>query len=181
MFFSAGTSKTEIGSPRLLVAPDLESLAADRGLAEGRDHSVGDALLDVHQREAFIDLDRADDTAGNVRLVGDGTDQVARAQPGAPPATDEEADPRPARAGAITTALRATLVPRAPGTTGASTRDGAGATRPTIPLLERAAPALGAKLSTLVRIAYPEIDDGLPIADDPGKRERLIYTIEARD
>lgn len=37
----------------------------------------------------------------------------------------------------------------------------AGETRPLVPLLERVAPYLGAKLSTLVRIAYPEIDEGL--------------------
>jgi transcriptional regulator with XRE-family HTH domain len=38
-----------------------------------------------------------------------------------------------------------------------------GQVRPDVPLLERVAPFLGARLSTLVRIAYPEIDDGLPI------------------
>lgn len=37
-----------------------------------------------------------------------------------------------------------------------------GLVRPDVPLLERIAPHLGAKLSTLVRIAYPEIDEGLP-------------------
>jgi transcriptional regulator with XRE-family HTH domain len=42
-----------------------------------------------------------------------------------------------------------------------------GQTRPLVPLLERVAPHLGAKLSTLVRIAYPEIDEGLPIEDAP--------------
>jgi transcriptional regulator with XRE-family HTH domain len=43
-----------------------------------------------------------------------------------------------------------------------------GQVRPDVPLLERVAPHLGAKLSTLVRIAYPEIDEGLPIEqDDP--------------
>jgi transcriptional regulator with XRE-family HTH domain len=36
-----------------------------------------------------------------------------------------------------------------------------GEIRPTVPLLERAAPVLGARLSTLIRIAYPEVDDGL--------------------
>lgn len=40
-----------------------------------------------------------------------------------------------------------------------------GKVRPDVPLLERVAPYLGAKLSTLVRIAYPEIDEGLPIED----------------
>jgi transcriptional regulator with XRE-family HTH domain len=43
----------------------------------------------------------------------------------------------------------------------------AGDTRPLVPLLERAAPYLGAKLSTLVRIAYPEIDDGLAAEEMP--------------
>lgn len=42
-----------------------------------------------------------------------------------------------------------------------------GQVRPDVPLLERVAPHLGAKLSTLVRIAYPEIDDGIPIQDGP--------------
>lgn len=40
-----------------------------------------------------------------------------------------------------------------------------GKVRPDVPLLERVAPYLGAKLSTLVRIAYPEIDEGLPIEE----------------
>jgi transcriptional regulator with XRE-family HTH domain len=40
-----------------------------------------------------------------------------------------------------------------------------GQVRPDVPLLERVAPHLGTKLSTLVRIAYPEIDEGLPIED----------------
>jgi transcriptional regulator with XRE-family HTH domain len=40
-----------------------------------------------------------------------------------------------------------------------------GHVRPDVPLLERIAPHLGAKLSTLVRIAYPEIDEGLPIEE----------------
>lgn len=40
-----------------------------------------------------------------------------------------------------------------------------GQVRPDVPLLERVAPYLGAKLSTLVRIAYPEIDEGLPIEE----------------
>jgi transcriptional regulator with XRE-family HTH domain len=42
-----------------------------------------------------------------------------------------------------------------------------GETRPLVPLLDRVAPHLGAKLSTLVRIAYPEIDNGIPIEDAP--------------
>jgi transcriptional regulator with XRE-family HTH domain len=42
-----------------------------------------------------------------------------------------------------------------------------GVVRPDVPLLERIAPHLGTKLSTLVRIAYPEIDEGLPIDDAP--------------
>lgn len=42
-----------------------------------------------------------------------------------------------------------------------------GLVRPDVPLLERVAPHLGAKLSTLVRIAYPEIDEGLPFDDGP--------------
>lgn len=42
-----------------------------------------------------------------------------------------------------------------------------GQVRPDVPLLERVAPHLGAKLSTLVRIAYPEIDEGLPVDDSP--------------
>jgi transcriptional regulator with XRE-family HTH domain len=42
-----------------------------------------------------------------------------------------------------------------------------GETRPLVPLLERVAPHLGTKLSTLVRIAYPEIDNGIPIEDGP--------------
>jgi transcriptional regulator with XRE-family HTH domain len=42
-----------------------------------------------------------------------------------------------------------------------------GQVRPDVPLLERVAPYLGAKLSTLVRIAYPEIDEGLPIEETP--------------
>jgi transcriptional regulator with XRE-family HTH domain len=42
-----------------------------------------------------------------------------------------------------------------------------GQVRPDVPLLERVAPHLGAKLSTLVRIAYPEIDNGIPIEDAP--------------
>lgn len=42
-----------------------------------------------------------------------------------------------------------------------------GHVRPDVPLLERVAPHLGAKLSTLVRIAYPEIDEGLPIDETP--------------
>jgi transcriptional regulator with XRE-family HTH domain len=42
-----------------------------------------------------------------------------------------------------------------------------GVVRPDVPLLERVAPYLGAKLSTLVRIAYPEIDEGLPIEETP--------------
>jgi transcriptional regulator with XRE-family HTH domain len=40
-----------------------------------------------------------------------------------------------------------------------------GQVRPDVPLLERVAPHLGAKLSTLVRIAYPEIDEGIPIEE----------------
>lgn len=40
-----------------------------------------------------------------------------------------------------------------------------GQVRPDVPLLERVAPYLGAKLSTLVRIAYPEIDEGMPVDD----------------
>lgn len=42
-----------------------------------------------------------------------------------------------------------------------------GQVRPDVPLLERVAPHLGAKLSTLVRIAYPEIDEGLPLDEAP--------------
>jgi transcriptional regulator with XRE-family HTH domain len=42
-----------------------------------------------------------------------------------------------------------------------------GVVRPDVPLLERIAPHLGTKLSTLVRIAYPEIDDALPIDSAP--------------
>lgn len=42
-----------------------------------------------------------------------------------------------------------------------------GKVRPDVPLLERVAPYLGAKLSTLVRIAYPEIDEGLPAEEAP--------------
>lgn len=42
-----------------------------------------------------------------------------------------------------------------------------GETRPLVPLLERVAPHLGTKLSTLVRIAYPEIDNGIPLEDAP--------------
>lgn len=38
-----------------------------------------------------------------------------------------------------------------------------GQTRPLVPLLERVAPFLGTRLSTLVRLAYPEIDEGIPI------------------
>ena len=38
-----------------------------------------------------------------------------------------------------------------------------GETRPLVPLLDRVAPHLGAKLSTLVRIAYPEIDNGIQV------------------
>jgi transcriptional regulator with XRE-family HTH domain len=40
-----------------------------------------------------------------------------------------------------------------------------GQVRPDVPLLERVAPYLGAKLSTLVRLAYPEIDDGIAVED----------------
>lgn len=36
-----------------------------------------------------------------------------------------------------------------------------GETRPAVPLLERVSPHLGTSLSTLVRLAYPEIDEGL--------------------
>jgi len=42
-----------------------------------------------------------------------------------------------------------------------------GETRPLVTLLDRVAPHLGTKLSTLVRIAYPEIDNGIPIEDAP--------------
>ena len=42
-----------------------------------------------------------------------------------------------------------------------------GVVRPDVPLLERVAPYLGAKLSTLVRIAYPEIDEGMQTEDAP--------------
>lgn len=42
-----------------------------------------------------------------------------------------------------------------------------GQVRPDVPLLERVAPFLGTKLSTLVRLAYPEIDDGLAVDDAP--------------
>lgn len=42
-----------------------------------------------------------------------------------------------------------------------------GHVRPDVPLLERVAPYLGAKLSTLVRIAYPEIDEGLAAEELP--------------
>jgi transcriptional regulator with XRE-family HTH domain len=42
-----------------------------------------------------------------------------------------------------------------------------GQVRPDIPLLDRIAPHLGAKLATLVRIAYPEIDEGLPLEQAP--------------
>lgn len=42
-----------------------------------------------------------------------------------------------------------------------------GVVRPDVPLLERVAPYLGAKLSTLVRIAYPEIDEGLSVEEAP--------------
>lgn len=41
-----------------------------------------------------------------------------------------------------------------------------GQVRPDVPLLERVAPYLGTKLSTLVRLAYPEIDAGLAIEDE---------------
>lgn len=40
-----------------------------------------------------------------------------------------------------------------------------GQTRPLVPVLERVAPFLGTKLSTLVRLAYPEIDDGIALED----------------
>lgn len=74
-----------------------------------------------------------------------------------------------------------------------------GKVRPDVPLLERVAPYLGAKLSTLVRIAYPEVDEGLAIEEapdlhplaaelqrrlgpqsnlDPGEQEMLIGIID---
>jgi transcriptional regulator with XRE-family HTH domain len=75
-----------------------------------------------------------------------------------------------------------------------------GEIRPTVPLLERAAPVLGARLSTLIRIAYPEVDDGLaadevsalhPLAAElqrhlgprsnlPAEEQRILTTIVDR-
>jgi hypothetical protein len=91
---------------RSVVAADLESLAADRGLAQGRDDGIGDPLLHVDKREALVDLDRTDDAARDVRLVGDGADEVARPKSSSPATADEQPDPWPARARAIATARR---------------------------------------------------------------------------
>lgn len=54
-----------------------------------------------------------------------------------------------------------------------------GEIRPTVPLLERAAPVLGARLSTLIRIAYPEVDDGLP-ADEVSALHPLAAELQRR-
>lgn len=54
-----------------------------------------------------------------------------------------------------------------------------GETRPLVPLLERVAPYLGAKLSTLVRIAYPEIDEGLPI-EETSSLHPLVAELQRR-
>lgn len=54
-----------------------------------------------------------------------------------------------------------------------------GQVRPDVPLLERVAPYLGAKLSTLVRLAYPEIDEGIPI-EDTAQLHPLAAELERR-
>lgn len=55
-----------------------------------------------------------------------------------------------------------------------------GQVRPDIPLLERVAPYLGAKLSTLVRLAYPEIDDGIAVEDTDDGLHPLAAEIQRR-
>lgn len=55
-----------------------------------------------------------------------------------------------------------------------------GQVRPDVPLLERVAPFLGTKVSTLVRLAYPEInDDGLPI-EESTKLDPLAAELDRR-
>lgn len=54
-----------------------------------------------------------------------------------------------------------------------------GQVRPDVPLLERVAPYLGAKLSTLVRIAYPQIDDDLAV-DEPEPLHPLVAELQRR-
>lgn len=55
-----------------------------------------------------------------------------------------------------------------------------GETRPAVPLLERIAPELGTRLSTLVRIAYPEIDGDDLSADQASKLHPLAAELDRR-
>lgn len=53
-------------------------------------------------------------------------------------------------------------------------------TRPAVPLLERAAPVLGTKVSTLVRLAYPETNDDDHALDDGAGLHPLAAELDRR-
>lgn len=53
-------------------------------------------------------------------------------------------------------------------------------TRPAVPLLERAAPVLGTKVSTLVRLAYPETNDDGQDVDDGARLHPLAAELDRR-
>src|SRR3954470_13263124 len=80
---------------------DLEAAASDRCPRQRAADVVGDRFLDVHEREAVVDLDRPDDAPRDAGLVRDRSDQVAGPDTRTPAATDEEADPWSARARSV--------------------------------------------------------------------------------
>ena len=63
-----------------LILPHRHALPAQRGGAQRADRVIGDVVGDFHQREAFLDLDRADLARADSGLVRDRADDVRRAQ-----------------------------------------------------------------------------------------------------
>ena len=63
---------------------------ANLGRAQRVDHVVGDRFGHFDQREAVVDLDRADRSGFNPDLAGDGADEIARPDSGPASGADEQ-------------------------------------------------------------------------------------------
>src|SRR6185295_8560010 len=66
--------------------------AADLHVAHALEHAIDVFRWNVDEREARVDVDGADDAAGDVGLARDGADDVARADARLPAGVDEEPD-----------------------------------------------------------------------------------------
>ena len=108
------------------VAADRRPLAPDRRLLDRGDHGVGGRRRDLDRREAVGDVDRPDVLAGQVRLVGDGADEVAGADAVVATEVDEQPGLRPGSleppAGMARRRPGARGLPRLPGRSVASAR-----------------------------------------------------------